>query len=74
MREQLTDETLAQRRKNKYLDIISELNHQHRQGENQIFDCGELGFVHIWWHHQWQLEWFNPSKEFSFQKGDKGCH
>ena len=56
--------TIEQQRENKYLEIITALNHKHRQGENKIFDCGELGFVHVWWYHQWQSEWFAPSKEF----------
>jgi len=50
----------------KVLEIINELNRQHRQGENEIFDCGELGFVHLWWHAswQWKWKWIKPSTEF----------
>lgn len=48
----------------KFLKIITALNKKHRQGENQIFDCGELGFVHIWWRQGWEHQWFEPSVEF----------
>ena len=34
-------------RDKKFFEIITRLNNQHRQGENQIFDCGELGFIEI---------------------------
>lgn len=48
----------------KVLDIITQLNKQHRQGEDQVFDCGELGFVHLWWHSRWSWEWIKISTEF----------
>lgn len=51
-------------RQEKFLEIITALNKQHRQGESQIFDCGKLGFIHIWWHHSWEHHWFEPSLEF----------
>ena len=56
---------MKRQREEKYIQIITELNKQRRQGENQIFDCGELGLIHIWWQgHQWRSEWVIPSKEF----------
>lgn len=53
-----------QARQDKFLQIITALNKQHRQAANEIFDCGTLGFVHIWFHHSWECEWFKPSEEF----------
>jgi hypothetical protein len=55
---------LQQARADKYMEIITKLNRRKRWGENQIFDCGELGFLHIWWHQQWYGDWFEPSTEF----------
>ena len=51
-------------RDTKYFSIITELNKQHRVGEEAIFDCGKLGLVHIWWDSRWEHRWFEPSKEF----------
>lgn len=55
---------LEWQRNQKYIEIITKLNKKHRQGEANIFDCGELGFLHIWWHNQWKYDWFIPSLEF----------
>ena len=52
-------------REQKYLEIITELNKKWRWGEDQIFDCGSLGFVHIYQRRgTWEGDWFEPSKEF----------
>ncbi len=51
-------------RDKKFIEIIKALNKQRRQGVNQIFDCGKLGFIHIWWHGSWRHCWLEPSLEF----------
>jgi hypothetical protein len=60
----MTDTEKEKLRTQKFLKIITHLNEHHRQGENNIFDCGKLGFVRIWWHSQWQHEWLMPSTEY----------
>ena len=62
------------RRETKFVEIITKLNKQRRQGENEIFDCGELGFVHIYMKgSHWAGRWFMPSQEFAERmKGGEG--
>ena len=49
----------------KFFQIIDTLNKQHKQGATLVFDCGELGFIRIWWgRYGWLHEWFEPSQEF----------
>ncbi len=57
--------TVAQDRYIKVLEIITKLNKKHRQGEDAIFDCSDLGFVHIFWRSgRWEWDWVVPSTEF----------
>ena len=56
---------LEQKRDNAFLAIINELNHQGRQKETGIFDCGDLGLLWIWMEKShWEHRWFVPSQEF----------
>ncbi len=48
----------------KVMEIINELNKRGMQGEGGIFDCGELGVVHLWFHNSWAWEWIEISTEF----------
>lgn len=65
------DLTKQQDRTAKYLEIITELNKQNRQGEDNIFNCGELGFIRIWWRGQWVREWVEISNEFRIKPATK---
>lgn len=62
--EELEQRRLESERHNKVFEIIGSLNQQNRQGESQIFDCGVLGFVRMWWHNGWEWSWFEPNTEF----------
>ena len=56
--------SLDKRRNTKTFKILKQLNKERRQGEDNYFDCGELGVVHIWWNITWQFKWVVLSEEF----------
>ena len=52
------------KRDEKAYAVIRTLNKQGRQGENTIFDCGELGLLEVSWAGSWKAKWLTVSKEF----------
>ena len=56
---------MVEARDKKYLEIITYLNKMRLVGLNEIFDCGKLGFVHIYRSQQhWYGDWFEPDTRF----------
>ena len=65
---------LEKDREAKYLQIITELNRQNRQRDSGVFDCEELGLVHIYWSgNRWECEWLTISTEFREMKEMREC-
>ena len=55
---------LTEKRHNKVMEILRHLNASKIHGRRDLYDCGELGCVLIYWGKAWEWEWFSPNKEF----------
>lgn len=50
-------------RKSIEFQIMTMLNHAQRHGANVIFDCGEWGMCHVYWHKgSWCTNWIATEK------------
>lgn len=50
-------------RKSIEFQIMTMLNHAQRHGANVIFDCGERGMCHVYWHKgSWCANWIATEK------------
>ena len=41
------------------MEVISWRN-EREDYSSETYDCGKLGVLHLWLHHSWQREWFEP--------------